>query len=105
MGDKFLGFRRENGKAGVRNLIAIIPSVFCSAKVAQRIAQSIPGAVHFSHPVGCSQVGEDLDITAKTLIGVGKNPNFAGVVVVGLGWVLPAMPLISWMSKPDAPRA
>lgn len=85
MGDKFLGFRRENGKAGVRNLIAIIPSVFCSAKVAQRIAQSIPGAVHFSHPVGCSQVGEDLDITAKTLIGVGKNPNFAGVVVVGLG--------------------
>jgi altronate dehydratase large subunit len=85
MGDKFLGYRRENGAAGVRNLIAIIPSVFCAAKVAQRIAQNIPGAVHFSHPVGCSQVGEDLEITAKTLIGIGRNPNFAGVVVVGLG--------------------
>ena len=85
MGDTFLGFRRENGSVGVRNHIAIIPSVFCSAKVAQRIAQSIPGAVHFSHPVGCSQVGEDLEITAKTLIGIGRNPNFAGVVVVGLG--------------------
>jgi altronate dehydratase large subunit len=85
MGDKFLGYRRENGAAGVRNLIAIIPSVFCAAKVAQRIAQNILGAVHFSHPVGCSQVGEDLEITAKTLIGIGKNPNFAGVVVVGLG--------------------
>jgi len=85
MGDKFLGFRRENGSAGVRNLIAIIPSVFCAAKVAQRIAQNVPGSVHFSHPVGCSQVGDDLDITAKTLIGVGRNPNFAGVVVVGLG--------------------
>jgi altronate dehydratase large subunit len=85
MGDKFMGYRRENGAFGVRNLIAIIPSVFCSAKVAQRIAQQIPGSVHFSHPVGCSQVGEDLEITAKTLIGIGRNPNFAGVVVVGLG--------------------
>jgi altronate dehydratase large subunit len=85
MGDKFLGFKRENGSVGVRNLIAIIPSVFCSAKVAQRIAESVPGTVHFSHPVGCSQVGEDLEITAKTLIGIGRNPNFAGVVVVGLG--------------------
>lgn len=85
MGDKFLGYRRENGAVGVRNLIAIIPSVFCSAKVAQRIAQNVPGAVHFSHPVGCSQVGDDLDVTARTLIGIGRNPNYAGVVVVGLG--------------------
>jgi altronate dehydratase large subunit len=85
MGDKFLGFRRENGAVGVRNLIAILPSVFCAGKVAERIAQSVPGTVHFRHPVGCSQVGEDLDVTAKTLIGIGRNPNFAGVVVVGLG--------------------
>ncbi|WP_371377159.1 UxaA family hydrolase [Sporomusa aerivorans] len=83
--DTFLGYRRENGTVGVRNHIAIIPSVFCSAKVAQRIAQNVPGAIAFSHPVGCSQVGEDLEITAKTLIGIGRNPNFAGVVVVGLG--------------------
>jgi altronate dehydratase large subunit len=82
MSDEFLGFKRENGSVGVRNLIAIIPSVFCSAKVAQRISESVPGTVHFSHPVGCSQVGEDLEITAKTLIGIGRNPNFAGVVVI-----------------------
>jgi altronate dehydratase large subunit len=85
MKDTFFGYRRENGAAGVRNLIAIIPSVFCSSKVAQRIAQNVPGTVNFSHPVGCSQVGEDLEITAKTLIGIGRNPNFSGVVVVGLG--------------------
>lgn len=85
MGDRFFGYRRENGTVGVRNLIAIIPSVFCAAKVAQRIAQNVPGTVHFSHPVGCSQVGDDLDVTARTLIGIGRNPNFAGVVVVGLG--------------------
>lgn len=85
MGDTFLGFRRKDGTVGVRNHIAIIPSVFCAAKVAQRIAQNIPGTIPFTHPLGCSQVGEDLEITAKTLIGVGRNPNFAGVVVVGLG--------------------
>lgn len=81
MADTFLGYRRENGTAGVWNLIAIIPSVFCAAKVAERISRNVPGTVHLSHPVGCSQVGDDLEITAKTLIGIGRNPNFAGVVV------------------------
>ena len=81
----FMGFRRENDTFGVRNHIAVIPSVFCAAKVAERIAQNVPGALAFRHPVGCSQVGEDLEITARTLIGIGRNPNYAGVVVVGLG--------------------
>jgi altronate dehydratase large subunit len=85
MTDTFMGYRRKNGSVGVRNQIAIIPSVFCSAKVAERIAYQVPGSVFFRHPVGCSQVGEDLEVTAKTLISIGKNPNFAGVVVVGLG--------------------
>ncbi len=85
MADTFMGFQRKNGSVGVRNQIAIIPSVFCSAKVAERIAHQVPGSVYFRHPVGCSQVGEDLEVTAKTLIAIGKNPNFAGVVVVGLG--------------------
>lgn len=85
MADTFMGFRRRDGSVGVRNHIAVIPSVFCSAKVAERIAQQVAGAVYFRHPVGCSQVGEDLEITAKTLIQIGRNPNFAGVVVVGLG--------------------
>jgi altronate dehydratase large subunit len=85
MGDKFRGYWRKDGTVGVRNNIAIIPSVFCSAKVAERISYQVPGSVFFRHPVGCSQVGEDLEVTARTLIQIGKNPNFAGVVVVGLG--------------------
>lgn len=85
MADCFMGYRRENDTHGIRNHIAIIPSVFCSAKVAERIAQNVPGALAFRHPVGCSQVGEDLEITCRTLIGIGRNPNYAGVVVVGLG--------------------
>ncbi|MDQ0340812.1 altronate dehydratase large subunit [Caldalkalibacillus uzonensis] len=85
MGDTFMGYRRKDGSVGIRNLIAIIPSVFCSSKVVERIACQVPGTVYFRHPVGCSQVGEDLEITAKTLIQIGRHPNFAGVVVVGLG--------------------
>ncbi|MBM7691699.1 altronate dehydratase large subunit [Peribacillus deserti] len=85
MSDTFMGYLRKDDKIGIRNHIAIIPSVFCSAKVAERIAYQVPGSVYFRHPVGCSQVGEDLEVTAKTLIAIGNNPNFAGVVVVGLG--------------------
>lgn len=85
MTDFFMGYRRENDAFGVRSHIAVIPSVFCAAKVAERIAHNVPGVLHFRHPVGCSQVGEDLEITARTLIGIGKNPNYAGVLVVGLG--------------------
>lgn len=83
--DTFMGYARKDGRVGIRNQIAVIPSVFCAAKVAERIAYQVPGCVYFRHPVGCSQVGEDLEVTAKTLIAIGKNPNFAGVVVVGLG--------------------
>jgi altronate dehydratase large subunit len=80
-----MGYRRKDGTVGVRNLIAVIPSVFCAGKVAERIAGQVIGSVYFRHPVGCSQVGDDLEVTAKTLIQIGRNPNFAGVVVVGLG--------------------
>ncbi len=85
MAETFMGFERENGQYGARNHIAVIPSVFCAAKVAERIARNVPGAIVLRHPVGCSQVGNDLEVTARTLINLGKNPNFAGVVVVGLG--------------------
>ncbi|MDR1241807.1 MAG: UxaA family hydrolase [Deltaproteobacteria bacterium] len=81
----FMGYPRENGTYGARNHIAVIPSVFCAAAVAERIARNVPGSFAFRHPVGCSQVGEDLEITARTLIGIGRNPNYAGVLVVGLG--------------------
>lgn len=82
---EFMGYKRANGQVGVRNYIGIIPSVFCAGTVAKRIAEQVEGAVCLSHPVGCSQVGEDLEITARTLIAMGNNPNLAAVLVVGLG--------------------
>jgi altronate dehydratase large subunit len=63
----------------------VIPSVFCANTVARRIAEHVAGAIAFCHPVGCSQVGLDLELTARGLKGLGRHPNFYGVVVVGLG--------------------
>lgn len=82
---KFKGYRRPDGQVGVRNYIGIIPSVFCANRVARLIAQQVEGAVCLTHPLGCSQVGEDLEITARTLIAMGNHPNLAAVLIVGLG--------------------
>ena len=84
-GKTFQGYRRERGLPGVRNAVAVIPSVFCANTVARRIASQVAGTVAFCHPVGCSQVGLDLELTARGLKGIGAHPNFAGVLVVGLG--------------------
>lgn len=83
--DYFLGYTRERGLPGTRNLVAIIPSVFCANTVARRIASQVAGTMAFPHPVGCSQVGWDLELTARALKGLGRHPNFYGVVVAGLG--------------------
>lgn len=81
----FMGYRREDGQVGVRNLIGIISTVFCANKVTQEIARQTEGAVSLCHPLGCGQFGEDMDKTIHTLIACGCHPNFAAVVVVGLG--------------------
>lgn len=82
---KFMGYKRPDGKVGVRNYIGVIPSVFCANRVAELIANQVDGAIFLKHPVGCSQVGEDLEISCRTLIAMGNHPNIAAVLVVGLG--------------------
>ena len=82
---KFKGFRRENGLFGVRNHILILPSVVCSNHVANKIAENNDLAVSFPHVNGCGQLGDDREQTLQTLIGAGKNPNVAAVLIVGLG--------------------
>ncbi len=82
---KILGFVRPDGRVGIRNHIAVIPSSVCASEVAMRIASSVEGAVAIPNQHGCCQIGADLELTTDTLIGLGKNPNVAAVVVVGLG--------------------
>ena len=81
----FYGYRRENGEVGVRNIILVLPSVFCENKTAEQIAKNVEGTVCMRHPLGCGQVGKDLEMSARTLAALGRNPNVYAVLVVGLG--------------------
>lgn len=89
----FQGYRRPDGKVGVRNEIWIIPTVGCVNNVAQAIekrAQKYVGGtveeiVAFPHPYGCSQMGEDQDNTRRILADFVNHPNAGGVLVLGLG--------------------
>ncbi len=83
-GSYFWGFERPDGKVGVRNHLAVISTVHCSATVAQRIADTV-GATAVLHQNGCGQVGADLEQTKRMLIGMGNNPNAGAAIIVGLG--------------------
>ena len=80
----FEGYIRENGEIGIRNDIWIINTVGCVNKIAERLSK-LTGAKHFSHPFGCSQLGDDQTITQKVLSGMVNHPNAAGVLILGLG--------------------
>ncbi|MFQ6014148.1 MAG: UxaA family hydrolase [Anaerolineae bacterium] len=82
---EFEGYRRPNGRVGVRNHVLIIPAVVCAGHVAQRIADQLEGVVAVTHQHGCSQIGADRDLTLHTLVGYASNPNVAAALVVGLG--------------------
>jgi len=80
----FMGYLRENGEVGIRNEIWIVNTVVCVNKVAERLA-ALTGAMHFPHPNGCSQLGDDMSVTQKILAGMVNHPNAGGVLVLGLG--------------------
>lgn len=75
---------RKNGDIGIRNDIWIIPTVGCVNSIAKSLGDKT-GALCFTHPYGCSQLGDDLSITQKVLCGLVKHPNAGGVLVLGLG--------------------
>ena len=89
----FWGFKRKNGKVGIRNEIWIVPTVGCINSIGDAIAKkaqslicnSIDGIHFFSHPYGCSQLGEDHENTKKAICGLINHPNAGGVLVLGLG--------------------
>jgi altronate dehydratase large subunit len=79
------GFRRANGKIGIRNHVLLMPTVVCANQVVNRIQQQVPGTVAIPHQHGCSQVGQDKERTHQVLVGMGKNPNVGAVLIVSLG--------------------
>ncbi len=77
-------FVRKNGDIGIRNDIFIVPTVGCVNSIAKTLSEKT-GAICFSHPYGCSQLGDDMKITQLILRGLINHPNAGGVLVLGLG--------------------
>jgi (2R)-sulfolactate sulfo-lyase subunit beta len=81
---KILGYRRENGRVGVRNHVVILPLDDLSNAACEAVANNIKGTLAIPHPYGRLQFGEDLALFFRTIIGAGANPNVAAVVVIGI---------------------
>lgn len=81
---KFWGYKRENGRIGVRNHVIILPVDDLANAACEAVANNIKGTMAIPHPYGRLQFGADLDLHFRTLIGTGSNPNVAAVVVIGI---------------------
>lgn len=81
---RFLGYRRENGKVGIRNHVVVLPVDDISNAAAEGVASIVRGVLALPHAYGRLQFGEDLELTFRTLIGTGRNPNVAAAVVIGI---------------------
>jgi len=81
----FYGYKRPDGRVGVRNHVLILPASVCASDTTRIIASQVEGAVSFNNQQGCSQVGPDMQMTMDVLAGYAANPNVYGTVVVSLG--------------------
>ena len=98
----FFGFRRENGRVGVRNHVVILPVDDLSNAAAQAVENNVKGTIALPHPYGRLQFGADLELHFRTLIGTGANPNVAAVIVIGIepGWTQRIVDGIAKTGKP-----
>lgn len=98
----FRGYRRDNGRVGVRNHVIILPVDDLSNAAALAVENAIKGTMALPHPYGRLQFGADLDLHFRTLIGAGSNPNVAAVVVIGIeeGWTKRVVDGIAKTGKP-----
>ena len=98
----FQGYRRENGRVGVRNHVVILPVDDISNAACEAVANNVQGTLAIPHAYGRLQFGADLDLFFDTIIGTGANPNVAAVVVVGIeaGWTHRIVEGIAKTGKP-----
>ena len=98
----FQGFRRENERVGVRNYVVILPVDDISNAAAEAVAHNVFGTLAIPHSYGRLQFGADLELFFRTMIGTGRNPNVASVVVIGIepGWTQRVVDGIAKTGKP-----
>jgi (2R)-sulfolactate sulfo-lyase subunit beta len=99
---RFTGWRRENGRVGVRNQVVILPLDDLSNAACEAVANNIKGTLALPHAYGRLQFGADLELFFRTIIGTGANPNVAAVVVIGIeeGWTKRVVDGIAKTGKP-----
>ncbi|MFO1087963.1 MAG: UxaA family hydrolase [Hyphomicrobiales bacterium] len=100
----FNGYRRDNGRVGVRNHVVILPVDDISNAACEAVANNIKGTLALPHAYGRLQFGADLDLHFRTMIGTGSNPNVAAVIVIGIepGWTKRIVDGIAATGKPVA---
>ena len=98
----FMGYKRENGRVGVRNYVIILPVDDISNACAEAVGKNINGTLAIPHSYGRLQFGEDLELFFRTIIGTGKNPNVAAVIVIGIEpkWTKRVVDSIAKTGKP-----
>jgi (2R)-sulfolactate sulfo-lyase subunit beta len=98
----FWGYRRENGRIGIRNHVVILPLDDLSNAACEAVAHNIKGTLALPHAYGRLQFGEDLELHFRTLIGTGSNPNVAACIVIGIepGWTGRVVDGIAKTGKP-----
>jgi (2R)-sulfolactate sulfo-lyase subunit beta len=101
---ELFGYRRENGRVGVRNHVVILPVDDISNAACEAVAGHIEGTLALPHSYGRLQYGEDLDLHFRTMIGTGSNPNVAAAVVIGIedNWTKRVADGIAETGKPVA---
>ena len=103
-GPTFYGYRRPDGRAGVRNLVAVIPSCGCALHTARLIAAAVPGAALIDYAGGCGETEDDISLAVQLLSQLGRHPNVVGSLVVSLGCeTLDAGDLASRIAQGPAP--
>ena len=81
---RLIGYRRPDGRVGIRNHVVLLPVDDLSNAACEAIARVVPGVIALPHAYGRLQFGEDLDLTFRTLIGTCTNPNVAATIVIGI---------------------
>jgi (2R)-sulfolactate sulfo-lyase subunit beta len=102
--EELFGYRRENGRVGVRNHVVILPVDDISNAACEAVAGHIEGTLALPHSYGRLQYGEDLELHFRTMIGTGSNPNVAAAVVIGIeeNWTKRVADGIAKTGKPVA---
>jgi len=100
----FLGYKRPDGKCGVRNHVMVFSSVSCANGVVNAIGREVPEVKAVTHPEGCGRGIADVEITGRTVAGLCNNPNVVSILIVGLGCEFMKAPQLAEQAQASGKR-